>query len=185
MTERPRGRSTAASTPGSFTGRRHSEPDLSTALTAGDAPTPATPGESLAPRPFDAARAEAFELFHITPRTNLEAISAGGIVEGDGRHWKGARQHAVYLTDRDGVSSWLKELRRRGAYPPEARFAVLGVDGGQLPLAALERSGHLHRAITRHGLQARLGIRGAGRWVPESDAFTAVPPGAFEYLGDL
>lgn len=115
---------------------------------------------------------ERYEWFHITPTDNLDSIMSSGVQQGDGRHWKGQQQHAIYFTDAAGVFTWMKELRRRGDLKPGSEFAVIGVnldEAVDLDSLALNRSASM--AQTTHGIQMRVGL-------------DELPVEHLEYLGD-
>lgn len=132
-------------------------------------------GVHLSPRvervPLDVARLEEHSWFHITPTENLDSLVSDGVRQGDGRHWKGRAQYAVYLTDAAGVFSWMKEIRRRGG-GTATDFSVVGVDlDSHFDMDDLARRRFAEVADTTHGLQMRLSV-------------DEIPAEALDYLGD-
>lgn len=150
----------------------------------GRAPVPHGGRVTIKRTTFDPATTAGHRLFHLTRSANLEELVDGGITEGDGRHWKGQRQHAIYLTDAAGIETWALELRRRSG-AKSTRFSVLAVDESQLPLESLTRSRFARGSRTDHGYQLALGIRPPGEYVAVDEAFESVPSSSLTYLGDL
>lgn len=126
-----------------------------------------------------------FTYFHITPLDLLPAVLAQGIVEGDGRHWKGKRQHAIYLTDAAGVSTWARALRRTSGIPARTPFAVLGIDHTQIPLDSLNRRRFIREAHLREGYQMAIGTVPVSKWTTPAEAFTHIPTTALVVLGTV